>query len=41
MYLFSCNVFNDAVRNFDCIASHDQMTVYNEIERILKEVDMV
>jgi hypothetical protein len=28
------------VRNFDCIASHDQMTMNNELERMLKEVGM-
>jgi hypothetical protein len=40
MYLFTCNVFNDAVRNFDCVASDDQMTVNKEVERMLKEMVM-
>jgi hypothetical protein len=37
IYLFVYDLFNDALRNSDYLASNDLMTVSNDLERMQKE----
>jgi hypothetical protein len=37
-YVKVCGLFNDAVNRSDYIASNDRMVLFNELERMWKEV---
>jgi hypothetical protein len=39
--MFICNIFNDAVKKSECIASKDRMTASDEFERIRKEEEFI